>query len=111
MLEPSTVLEPEEEEALTDCDDPACNRNEATADALRAAMRAFRPALAKLPEKDRKKVCADVAARIRKSNAKKKRAGSAGVYAALARGRDRKADEGNALGKRIMATRNANLRK
>ena len=114
LIGPSTVLEPEEEESLTDCDDPEAAQKEATADAIRAALKAVRPALAKLPAKDRTKVCADLAARVRKSigNRKKTSGGSGGVYAALAsRGRDRTAEEPNALGKRIMAARNANMKK
>ena len=113
LVGPSSVLEPEEEESLTDCDDPEAAQKEATADAIRAALKAVRPALAKLPAKDRAKVCADVAARVRKSIGDRKKAtrGTGGVYAALAaRGRDRAAEEPNALGKRIMAARNANMR-
>ena len=114
LVGPSSVLEPEEEEQLTDCDDPEAAQKEATADAIRAALKAVRPALAKLPAKDRAKVCADVAARVRKSIGDRKKAvrGTGGVYAALAaRGRDRAAEEPNALGKRIMAARNANLKR
>ena len=114
LVGPSSVLEPEEEESLTDCDDPEGLQKEATADAIRAALKAVRPALAKLPAKDRAKVCADVAARVRKSIGDRKKAtrGTGGVYAALAaRGRDRMAEEPNALGKRIMAARNANLKR
>ena len=114
LVGPSSVLEPEEEESLTDCDDPEGLHKEATADAIRAALKAVRPALAKLPAKDRAKVCADVAARVRKSIGDRKKAarGTGGVYAALAaRGRDRMAEEPNALGKRIMAARNANMKK
>ena len=114
MLTPSTVLEPEEEEQITDCDDPTAERNGATADAVKAALKVVRPMVAKLPKAERAKVCADVAARIRKSIGSGKRTAgpSGGVYAALAaKGRDQRAEETNALGKRIMEKRNANYRK
>ncbi len=71
-----------------------------TGDALRAALKIVRPALAKLPKKQRERVCADIAARL---NGETKRAG---VYGAI---QDAKAAAaGPELGKRIMASRNPN---
>lgn len=103
ILEPSTVLEPEG----TDCDGPTPEELRSS-DALRAALVAVRPAIARMPKAQRRKVCADIAARLTPAAGRQK----SGVYAALsALGRDRSpAEEPNALGKCIMAKRNANLR-
>ena len=73
-------------------EDPAC-----TQDALRAALTAMRPALSRMSRKQRKKACADIAARLR----------------APRKGSDR-TPRGNGnpmdLGKKIMASRNPNYR-
>ena len=93
ILEPevSTTLE-EDEEETEDPEDPAC-----TQDALRAALTAMRPALSRMSRKQRKKACADIAARLR----------------APRKGSDR-TPRGNGnpmdLGKKIMASRNPNYR-
>ena len=124
MLEPEDVaeiveeiLEPVPTEALSEILDPVadeCEEEEqevlSTGDALRTALRAVRPALAKMPKKQRARVCADIAARLRKPPAR--RGADAGVYAALA-AKKRKPARGNPadLGKRIMAKRNVNMRK
>ena len=106
IMEPiSEVLDPladecgeEEQEVLS------------TGDALRTALKAVRPALARMPKKQRARVCADIAARLKKPSGR--RGADAGVYAALATAR-RKPSRGNPadLGKRIMANRNINCRK
>lgn len=74
-----------------------------SADALRAALTAVRPALAKMPAKQRRRVCADIAMRLRDS---RRPASDARIYAALAQAR-KKPDPAD-LGRRIMASRNAN---
>ena len=105
IMEPiSEVLDPAADE---------CGEEEqevlSTGDALRTALRAVRPALARMPKKQRARVCADIAARLKKPSGH--RGADAGVYAALAAAR-RKPPRRNAadLGKRIMANRNINLR-
>ena len=102
VLEPSTVLEPEEEADA--CADPLA------ADAVRAALKAVRPAIARMPKEQRKQVCGEIARRLRRT-AGDSRQGTAGAYAALARagGKNRAADPAE-LGRRIMASRNINCR-
>jgi hypothetical protein len=111
------ILEPVPMEALSEVLDPLedeCEEEEqevlSSEDALRVALKAVRPALAKMPKKQRARVCADIAARLRKPAGR--RGTDAGVYAAIAAGK-RRAGRGNPadLGKRIMATRNINCRK
>ena len=109
IMEPalSEVLEPEEEPALDECEE---EEPQVTADALRAALTAIRPALARMPKKQRGKVAADIAAKIRKQTAR--RAGDGKTYAALANAsRSRPAGVTADLGRRIMENRNPNYRK
>ena len=73
-------------------------------DALRAALRAVSPYLAKLPKKQRRRVCADISACL---NGKAVGA-DAGIYAAMAAASQKPAPHPGDLGKHIMATRNAN---
>ena len=75
-----------------------------TGDALRAALKAVRPALAKMPKKQRQRVCADIAARLRGTPSNK------GIYGAIDAAR-RKPATGPDLGRRIMESRNPNYRK
>ena len=75
-----------------------------TGDALRAALKAVRPALAKMPKKQRQRVCADIAARLRGTPSNK------GIYGAIDAAR-RKPETGPDLGRRIMESRNPNYRK
>ena len=106
IMEPalSEVLEPEEEPALDECGE---EEPQVTADALRAALTAIRPALARMPKKQRGKVAADIAAKIRKQTAR--RAGDGKTYAALANAsRSRPAGVTADLGRRIMENRNPN---
>ena len=122
-IQPEDVAEIVEEildptaEAVSEVLDPLadeCGEEEqevlSTGDALRTALRAVRPALARMPKKQRARVCADIAARLKKTSGR--RGADAGVYAALATAR-RKPPRGNPadLGKRIMANRNINCRK
>lgn len=103
------VLEPVVEDPAEDeCGDPEQNVL-STGDALRTALRAVQPALAKMPKKQRQRVCADIAARLRKTNS---RSGKDSVYSALA-SKSRKAApaEMSDLGRRIMEKRNANFKK
>jgi len=104
VVEPSIALE---EGAETE--DP--QRSAAIADAVREAMRTVRPMLARMPAKKRAKVCQDIAGHIRKQGLKS--AGKPGNYLGIyARsGRDRRAADPSALGKKIMASRNANMKR
>ena len=111
------ILEPGPAEAISEILDPVedeCGEEEqevlSTGDALRTALKAVRPALARMPKKQRARVCADIAARLRKPSGR--HGADAGVYAALASAK-RKPPRRNAadLGKRIMASRNINCRK
>lgn len=107
ILEPdvSTTLE-EVTEGDEDPEDPeeTCGN-----DALRAALNAAAPRLAKMSQKQRRKAGADIAARVRKA----RRKGADRGYDRASKSRPQK-DSGvtyNALGKRIMAARNANYHK
>lgn len=83
-------------------------------DAVRAALAAVRPALAKLPKSERTRICGDIAQRLNKACG---RAGTraadnaAGIYAALARraGNSLQSDPAE-LGRRIMEKRNINYK-
>ena len=105
ILDPvSEVIEAEEDE----CEEPEPEVL-STGDALRAALRAVGPALAKMPRKQRQRVCADIAARL---NGKGGRKGAdAGIYAALAAARRKPAADPKDLGRRIMEKRSANRTK
>lgn len=110
IMEPvlSEVLEPEEEPTGDECQEP--DQPEVAADALRAALTVIRPALARMPKKQRRKVAADIAAKLRKQSGR--RAADGKTYAALAAAsRRRPAAVSVDLGKRIMASRNPNYRK
>jgi hypothetical protein len=91
-------------------EEDACGEEEgeviSTGDAIRAALRTAGPALAKMPEKQRRKACADIAAKLL---GKPVRSVSP-LYTALAGGSIIRPEEVNPmdLGKRIMANRNAN---
>ncbi|MBQ6382057.1 MAG: DUF2213 domain-containing protein [Clostridia bacterium] len=104
VLEPSTVLEPEQD--ADECEE----QNPLAADAVRAALKAVRPAIARMPKEQRKQVCGEIARRLRRT-AGDSRQSTPGAYAALARAgrKDRAADPAE-LGRRIMASRNINCR-
>ena len=97
----SEVIEAEEDE----CEEPEPEVL-STGDALRAALRAVGPALAKMPKKQRQRVCADIAARLNGLGGCK--GADTGIYAALAAARRKTTESPADLGKRIMATRSAN---
>ena len=96
----STVLEPDDEEETGD----SCAMPRETADALRAAMKAIRPALKRMPGRERSKVCADIAANLKKIGM------DSGAYAALMAARGRHSANPADLGRRIMANRNPNYK-
>ena len=99
----SAVLEPED---AADADDPEENESARAADALRAALAAFRPQLKRMNPAERQRFNADVAARMKKlSRAADGLSGVAALRESAARGRDARA-----LGQRIMAGRNVNLK-
>ena len=106
------ILEPVPAEAISEILDPVedeCGEEEqevlSTGDALRTALKAVRPALARMPKKQRARVCADIAARL---NGKMKRAG---VYGAMNDAARKRSSAGPDLGRRIMASRNPNYKK
>ena len=107
ILEPdvSTTLE----EVVEGDEDPEDPEQTCGADALRAALNAAAPRLAKMSRKQRRKAAADIAARVQKTRGK----GANRGYDRVTKPRPAK-NSGNAyneLGKRIMAARNANYHK
>ena len=100
IVEPEASVTLEETEADEDPEDPD---KPCASDALSAALLAVRPALARMSRKQRRKVCADIAARFRRRSPN----GLDSLYAAT------KPVTGNYanLGQRIMAARNPNYRK
>ena len=108
IMEPvlSEVLEPESDPEGEDCGEPEQN---AATDALRAALTAIRPALARMPKKQRRKVASDIAAKIRRQSGR--RASDGKTYAVLAAAsRRRPAAVSADLGRKIMASRNPNYK-
>ena len=105
ILDPvaSVILEAEEDGA-----EPELPETLQTGDALRVAVAAVRPALARMPKEMRQKVAGDIAARIRRTRPR----GTTGAdaYAALASAHRRTAPASAELGRRIMEKRNANYR-
>ena len=105
ILEPA-VSEILAEETGTEGDEDPEQEVLCSADALKAALTAVRPALAKMPKKQRERISADIAARL---NGKPARTG---VYSAMAdAARKRSPVPGPDLGKKIMASRNPNYKK
>ena len=104
ILDPvaSVILEQEEEA------ENALPETLQTGDALRAALTAVKPVLARMPGRMRKKVAGDIAARLRRTG--DNRAESSGVYAALASAQRRTAPVSAELGRRIMEKRNASYK-
>ncbi|MBR3335373.1 MAG: DUF2213 domain-containing protein [Clostridia bacterium] len=103
------ILQPEGEGITEAVEGDACERNEpeviSTGDALRAALVPMRPVLAKMPLKQRRRVCADLAARLNGKQIARK-----GIYGAIHDAARRRPDEDPELGKRIMASRNPNYK-
>ena len=107
ILEPdvSTTLE----EVVEGDEDPYDPEQTCGNDALRTALAAAAPRLAKMSRKQRRKAAADIAARVQNT----RRKGANRGYDRATKPRPAK-DSGNAynaLGKRIMAARNANYHK
>ena len=75
-----------------------------SADAVRATLAAMRPQLARMSRKERKKVCADIAAQLKKTGT------DARDYAALVSARPRRDSDPADLGRKIMAKRNPNFK-
>lgn len=102
VLDPvaSVILEAEEDE-----EDPLPETLQA-GDALRAALAAVRPVLARMPEKTRRKIAGDIAARIRRTG--RRSTTGTDAYAALASARRRTTPASAELGRKIMEKRNAN---
>ena len=111
------ILEPVPAEAISEVLDPIedeCGEEEeeslTTGDALRVALKAVKPALMKMPRKQRMRVSKDIAARLQRQNSR--RGADAGIYAAIASAKRKPSRRNPAeLGKRIMASRNINCRK
>ena len=105
ILEPdfSTALETDEDEGEEPLPEVL-----ATGDALRAALKAVRPALARMPREQRRRVAGDIAARLR-GGAAATPAGR-GVYAALSAARKGAGPAPAELGRRIMEKRNPHYR-
>ena len=106
ILEPdvSTTLE----EVVEGDEDPEDPEETCGADALRAALNAAAPRLAKMSRKQRRKAAADIAARVKKARGM----GSNRGYDRAASAKFQKGSAAYAaLGKRIMASRNANYHK
>ena len=104
ILDPvaSVILEQEEET------ENALPETLQTGDALRAALNAVKPVLARMPGGMRKKVAGDIAARLRRAG--DNRAEKSGVYAALASAQRRTTPVSADLGRRIMEKRNASYK-
>ena len=96
---PSETLEENRQEDEDETDP------ETARDALRAAVKAFRPALVRMSPAQRRRVSAEIAANLRQD----RKAGDRRTYAALSRGTPAPAKLSD-LGKKIMAKRNANFR-
>lgn len=107
ILEPafSTLMETEGE---TDGEENSLPEQLCAGDALRAALRAVKPALARMPREQRRRVAGDIAARLRRPAVRG--ASDAGIYAAMASARRRNAPASADLGRRIMEKRNPHYR-
>ena len=97
----SGVLEPDV--SGDECEDP--ENSLINADALRTALMAVRPSLARMKPRERRKACNNIAAHFARQNAADSR-----KYAALLSSRKPAARNGADLGKRIMAKRNPNYK-
>jgi len=107
ILEPeiSTTLE----EVIEGDEDPDDSEETCARDALRAALHVAGPRLAKMSRKERRKAAADIAARFQKTRRKGANRGYDHASQSVpAKDSDKSY---NALGKRIMAARNANYHK
>ena len=87
-------------------EDPEDSRR--AADALRAALAAFRPQMARMTPRERQRFNADVARRMRKLTGKAGR--DRNPYAAIRGAAPARSRDARELGRRIMASRNVNLK-
>ena len=117
----ATLAEPDvlDEEAVSGLIEPSeagdaarGSDRDRTADALRSALSAFRPALKQMAPAARRQAVKKIAAGMRAGDRKRGNA-SAGAdsYALLKSGVPRGGNAGAELGKRIMEKRNANMRR
>ncbi len=105
--EPVTLIDEDtEEEEQADC-----GRSSTTSDTLRSVLQVMKPVIAAMPKTQRKQVTDQLARRLREANGKPV-APAKKTYAALktARHSSIDAEDPRALGRKIMAARNANLR-
>lgn len=107
VLDPvSEVLDADEGECDEPQDEPGVI---STGDALRNALRAVSPALSQMSEKQRQRVCSDIAARVNRAPVRRNADRvNDGIYAALAAACRKPPARPEDLGKRIMETRSAN---
>ena len=103
----SLIDECSEEEEQADC-----GKSSTTSDTLRSVLQVMKPVIAAMPKAQRKQVIDRLSKQMRSANGQKS-AGGTRTYAALKNTRRASADaeDPRALGKRIMAARNANNRK
>ena len=80
-----------------------------TGDALRAALTAVRPVLARMPRNMRRRMAGDIAANLRRTRGRGKT--GTDTYAALASVRRRTSPASAELGRRIMEKRNVNYKR
>jgi len=105
ITEPSAVLEPEAQDDI----DPT--RSQDASRIVRRALRKVKPTLSKLPRSQRDRARREIAARIRGMARYNRKASDAlSDLSAYSSGRGAQASDPAALGKRIMASRNANMK-
>ena len=109
ILDPavSAVLEDEPEDEPEEEKENGLPETLPAGDALRAALGAVRPVLARMPRGLRKQMAGDIAARLRQAG---DRGTGPDVYAALASARRRTEDVSADLGRRIMEKRNVSYK-
>ena len=106
ILDPvaSVIQDPEE-----DAEEGGENEVLPARDALRAALSAVSPVLARMPRNRRLQIAADISARL--GGAGNRRKPAAGIYGRLASVQGKTAPAAADLGRRIMEKRNASYRK
>ena len=104
----SAVMEELLDPAADECE-PGEEETLLNGDALRGALAVVRPMLARLPKQQRRKVAADISARLR--TARGRGTGDGEIYQALASAHGRTASAPADLGRHIMEKRNPNYRR
>ena len=79
-----------------------------TGDALRAALKAVRPLLVRMPKGTQRKIAGDIAANLRRAGGRK--TADSDIYGVLSSACQRTAPVSADLGRRIMEKRNAAMR-